>query len=328
MARFVLGEGLLRDGDRVVVGFSGGADSTALLHALSAMARGRGPRVDIVAAHFDHGLRRGSARDAAAARETARGLGVPFRTKRMKGLEKKGGSLEQACRRVRYAFLASVARKNKAQVVAVAHQADDRAETVLHRLLQGATLRGLAGIPLRRPLPGAPGCEVIRPLLGQDRESILSYLRDRGIEWREDPTNHGSANARARIRNAVLPSVLASYPQARASLLHLELLAGEASRILEGDLRERSRALHREAGLATLPRSAFGGLDEEGIRRLLGNLLHAAGCRRTAPPLAAVRRLGEALRSGDRKTRRVPIGQGTDAESGPDGVLVRRRRPG
>jgi tRNA(Ile)-lysidine synthase len=144
---------LFRARERVVVALSGGPDSTALLLALHALG------VPLVAAHLDHGLRRGSAGDAAAARMLARSLGIPFRSLRLRALRRRArGSLEDAARRERYAFLARIARREKAAAVAVAHHLDDRAETVLHRLLQGGALPGLAGIPATAPAraPAAP----------------------------------------------------------------------------------------------------------------------------------------------------------------------------
>ncbi len=325
VARFCRKERLLRDGDRVVVAFSGGPDSTALLLALHALSRGPGLRLRLVAAHLDHGLRRGSREDARAARRVARALGVPFRSRRARGIAAGGGgSLEQASRRARYAFLASVARKSRAQKVAVAHHLDDRAETVLHRLLQGSTLRGLAGIPLRRPLPGAPSCEVVRPLFEQDRASTLAYLRDRGASFSEDPTNSKGPNARARLRGSVLPAILAAYPQAPGSLLRLADLAREASCILDRSMPGGPAWLPTPDGAASIPRSAFRGRAEEGLRRLLGRGLEALGCPRTSPPLAAVRRLAETLAALDGRRRRIPILKGWEAEVGAGGVLLRR----
>ncbi len=330
MALHLREERLLGDGDRVVVAFSGGPDSTALLHALAALAAGPGPRLRLVAAHLDHGLRPGSAEDARAARAAARALGVPFRAGKARGLRPAGGgSPEAAARRARYDFLARVARATGARAVALAHHRGDRVETVLHRLLQGGNLRGLAGIPHRRPLPGAPGCVVVRPLLRAGRDAILAYLRDRGIPWSEDPTNRGEGNARARLRSTVLPALLAAYPAAEESLLRLEGLAREASDLLDRDLRAVLRGVRARGGAAALPRAAFKGRSEEGVRRLLGGLLSLLPGARREPALAAVRRVLDALGIGDGRPRRVPLGGGAEAEVGPERVRVRAGvRPG
>ncbi len=316
---------LFRDGDRVVVALSGGPDSTALLLALVALAAGPGPRVRLVAAHLDHGLRAGSRGDAAAARRLARSLGVPFRGGRLRGLRGRArGSLEAAARAERYAFLARVARRERATALAVAHHLDDRAETVLHRLLQGANLPGLAGIPLRRPLPGAPRCAVVRPLFEVDRAAILAYLAQRGVAAREDPTNRDGSNARSRLRERVLPALLAEYPGARLSLLRMAETAREASRLLDGEA-AGAAARWRVRGKGVLaPRADFEGRTAAGTRRLLAEALRAAGCGRSDPPRAAVDRFLAAMGSGDRRTRAVPVRAGVEARVGPATVEVRR----
>jgi len=317
---------LFRGGDRVVVALSAGPDSTALLLALHSLSRGPGPRVRLVAAHLDHGLRRGSAGDARAAKALARRLRVPFRGARLRGLRGRArGSLEAAARTERYAFLARVARREGARAVAVAHHVDDRAETVLHRLLQGSSLAGLAGIPARRPLPGAPGCTVVRPLFDLERASVLAYLRDRGVPFREDPTNRDGSNARARLRAEVLPVLLRAYAQARTSLLRLEGQAREALRAL--DAAAGGTPVRVRRGVARLPRAAFEGKGPEGVRRLLRALLAALG---EAPPArAAVERTREALGRGDRKERRVPVRGGVEVAVGPAEVRVScSRSPG
>jgi tRNA(Ile)-lysidine synthase len=316
---------LAADGDRVVVALSGGADSTALLLALRGIARGRGPRLRLVAAHLDHGLRPGSAADARAARALARRLRIPFRGARLRGLRTgAGGSLERAARRARYAFLAAVARGAGADAVATAHHADDRAETVLHRLLQGATLRGLAGMPARRPLPGAPGCRVVRPLFDVDREAVLGYLRDRGVPHREDPTNADGSNARSRLRARVIPAIRADYPGFLRALLRVADLAREAGAALDASARARGGPVRRTADGAALPREAFRGAGPEGVRRLLGALLAAVG--EAAPPRAAVERAADGLARGDGRERRVPVRGGVEVRVGPDGVRVSSSR--
>jgi tRNA(Ile)-lysidine synthase len=278
-----------------------------------------------VAAHLDHGLRRGSRGDAAAARRLARSLGVPFRGARLRGLRgRTRGSLEAAARRERYAFLARVARREKAAAVAVAHHLDDRAETVLHRLLQGGALPGLAGMPLRRPLPGAPGCSVVRPLFDLDRPAVLAYLRDRGAEAREDPTNRDGSNARSRLRERVLPAILAHYPGARESLLRLADAAREASGILDAEAAALASRWRLRGRRLTAPRADFDGRSRGGVRRLLVEALRRAGCPRTDPPRAAVDRLVEALGQTDGRARKVPIRRGVDVEVGPERVRVER----
>jgi tRNA(Ile)-lysidine synthase len=326
VARLVRRERLLGDGDRVVVALSGGPDSTALLAALAVLRDGPGPRLRITAAHLDHGLRPGSAGDARAARALARSLGVPFRGRRLRGLRARArGSLEQAARRERYAFLAAVARREKAAAVAVAHHRDDRAETVLHRLLQGGAVAGLAGIPLRRALPGAPGCEVVRPLFEVDRADVLAYLRDRGLPSREDPTNLDGSNARGRLRTEVLPALLGAYPHARRSLLLLGETARDAALLVERDAAREAASFRAARGSVAAPRAAFAGKGPSALRRLLVEALRRSGHGGGDVPRAAVQRMAAALAEVDGRTRRVPIRDGIEVAVARDEVRLRVR---
>src|SRR5436189_3233901 len=114
-------------------------------------------------------------------------------------------NLEAVGRRVRYDFLASVARETGAAWVATGHTADDQAETVLHRLLRGTGLKGLAGIPARRAL--APGVDVVRPLLKVRRAEVLAFLQETGQRFRQDTSNVDPRFTRNRIRHELLPSL-------------------------------------------------------------------------------------------------------------------------
>jgi tRNA(Ile)-lysidine synthase len=173
---FSLEHALWKRGDRIVVGVSGGSDSMALLSILHHLSPAWRLRLHV--AHLDHGVRRGSGMDAAFVVATAERLGWPCTVARepvraIAAREKR--SLEEAGRLVRYDFFTRLARRVGAARVAVAHHADDQAETILMRLIRGAAATGLAGIPASRPL--APGLRLIRPLLGVNRATLLGYLR-------------------------------------------------------------------------------------------------------------------------------------------------------
>ena len=218
----------------VVVAVSGGADSMALLHLLSLLQGEWSLRV--VAAHFDHGLRRESAEDASFVGEMAGRWDLPFETDRMPaGALKEEGNLEAAARKWRYRFLAQVAvdRQKGGQPVdvAVAHTANDQAETVLMNLIRGSGLHGLAGMRPERPLMlegrVVPGVRVVRPLLAVTRPEVLEYLRIHDIPWREDPTNQDRTYVRNRIRHDILPSLREINPQIVASLCRTASLLGD-----------------------------------------------------------------------------------------------------
>jgi tRNA(Ile)-lysidine synthase len=199
----------------VVLGLSGGADSVALLDALVSLRGRRGFRV--VAAHLDHGLRPGSTEDASFCRALCERLGVPLRTASADvaaRARRERGGLEQAARRERYAFLRRVREETGASVIAVAHTRDDQAETLLLRLLRGAGATGLGGM---RPRSG--GGDLVRPLLRVSRDEVLVHLRERGLAWREDPTNADTRHTRNRIRHELLPYLEARFnPSLREGL--------------------------------------------------------------------------------------------------------------
>lgn len=175
-------------GDRVAVAASGGADSTALLHLLVETAGWHKGILSV--AHFDHGLRPESAADAAFVRDQAGALGLPFTL----GEGRLGSASEAEARAARLAFFDAV----PADRVALGHHARDQAETVLFRLIRGTGPGGLAGIPRRRD-------RLVRPLLDVDPEDLRAFLRERGVPWREDPTNADPRYTRNRIRAEVLP---------------------------------------------------------------------------------------------------------------------------
>ena len=219
--------GLPARGETIVVGLSGGADSIALADALASLRRRRGFR--LVAAHLDHGLRPGSADDAAFCHVLCDALAVPFRggtaPVRARARREKGG-LEQAARGERYAFLRRVRDDEAAVAIAVAHTEDDQAETLLLRLLRGAGASGLAAM---RPRSG----DLLRPLLGVSRARVLEHLRERGLGWREDPSNADPTHLRNRVRHELLPYLEQRFnPRIREALARTAaLLADEASHI-------------------------------------------------------------------------------------------------
>jgi tRNA(Ile)-lysidine synthase len=217
---------------KVVVAVSGGADSTALLLLLSPLRSERDLRVELVVGHFDHQLR--PAREAKADRAYIEGLssrlGVPtvFGTgdvrKRAKG---NGESIEEAARNLRYEFLRSVAADEGASMVAVGHTADDQVETILHRIIRGTGIEGLAGMKPRREWPFGDGPQLIRPLLCISRRDTEEYCRVFHLRPREDATNQQLGATRNRIRKKVLLALREINPEVNAALLRLGAIASE-----------------------------------------------------------------------------------------------------
>ncbi len=199
LIRFIEAHGLIGPGDGVLVCVSGGSDSVGLLHLLARAAPRWNLRLEV--AHFDHRLRgRESQEDAAFVAGLAAELGLECHLGRWEGASQAGkGSLQARARDARYAFFFRIARERGLGLVATAHTADDQAEELLLRLLRGASLQGLSGIPLK----GRNG--VIRPLLFASKQEIRSYLKDHGLEWREDSSNLSEKYLRNRIRRRLIP---------------------------------------------------------------------------------------------------------------------------
>jgi len=196
---------LIRSGMRVIAAVSGGADSVAMLHALVELKDALG--ITLFVFHLDHGLRgRASNADALFVERLCKQLKVRgVVTKRLLIREKArpGNSIEMTARSARLEEMRSALSKLKADVVAVAHHADDQAETVLMRLLSGSGLEGLAGMDYEsEPLPGL---HVVRPMLDVSRKDIRSYLRRKKASWREDASNRSVRFRRNRIRHEMLP---------------------------------------------------------------------------------------------------------------------------
>jgi len=217
---------LLSEEDGVVVGVSGGPDSMALLHLLLAVNRTLGWRLKLHIAHLDHGLRGDDSReDAAFVQAVADSLSLPctIEAEEVRALAEAGNvGLEEASRKARYAFVHRICLRTRLRKVAIAHHADDNVETILHRMLRGTGLRGLAGIPRSRELAGQSHIRLVRPLLGWTRAQILAYLSDEGIAYRDDRTNADNAMTRNRIRNVLLPGLERDFnPQVRDALLRL-----------------------------------------------------------------------------------------------------------
>lgn len=199
--------GLLAKGDRLVVGVSGGPDSLALLYLLNSLKKEFNLRLQV--AHLDHGLRKGSPKDLAFTREIARKLGIPFSAGEVKLKELAGkGSPEEVARNARLAFLFKVARENKTRKIALGHNLDDQAETVLMRLIRGSGLYGLSGILPKREIHGY---QLIRPLIEIKRSEIEAYLKRKKLKPRIDPTNLKDLYLRNRIRNRLIPLLENEY---------------------------------------------------------------------------------------------------------------------
>ena len=267
-------------GAKVLVAVSGGADSVALLRALAVIAPRRVWRLGLTVGHVRHHLRSAeeTAQDGQLVTEAAQALGLPLLCADL-DLGGESGNVEALARRQRYRALCQMAESCGAAFVATGHHGDDQLETILMRLLRGASVKGMAGIAWRRPFArsrtGADGDgpELIRPMLGTDRATARSFLEAVGQVWREDRTNADRSRWRARLRHEVLPVLHALRPDASRKAVQLAEHMTEAWQVLAEAIDaavERAKVTPEGVTLdrrqvRALPRAVLVGL----LRRLL-----------------------------------------------------------
>jgi tRNA(Ile)-lysidine synthase len=224
--------GLFRRGQKILIAVSGGVDSMVLLHVLHKLASKNKWRVTI--AHLNHQLRgRGSDADERLVTRAARKLDVPIVSARadVKGIARTGKlSLEMAARKARHEFLAQTASRLKISHIALAHHADDQVELFFLRLLRGSGSEGLAGMKWRSPSPANRDIQLVRPLLGESKESLRDFAAAEKIPFREDASNEWLDIQRNRIRRELLPLLRRKYQPAleRTVLRVMEILRAES----------------------------------------------------------------------------------------------------
>lgn len=228
----------------LIVGVSGGADSVGLLHALHSLVPAWGLVLHV--AHLDHSLRPDSAQDADFVATLAQRWNLVFHTRQLaaNALASHPGGVEDAARQARYQFLCQVACQvtptGQPPTIALAHHADDQAETVLMNLIRGSGLAGLAGMRWVSEISpdtrlnneqNARKVRVIRPLLGVQRSEIRAYLLRHQLSWRDDPTNQNRELLRNRLRHDVIPLLTQINPQLTQALARTaDIIAAEAAR--------------------------------------------------------------------------------------------------
>ncbi len=247
--------GLRRDA-LILVGLSGGPDSTALLEAFHRLG------YSVAAAHYHHGLRAEADADARAAENLACALGVPFVLGKAEdeGTPIPETGTEEAARARRYRFLFAAARNLGAQAVAVGHTYDDRAETVLMHIIRGTGIHGLAALRLRSVLPQwDKAIPLVRPLLGVRRAETIAYCACRGLPIRWDRTNWQRKYLRNRVRLDLLPRLSSENPAIADALWRLGEVAAAEDELLENLARRvlEKTAVQQGKGYIGLRRSAL-----------------------------------------------------------------------
>ncbi len=207
------------------IAFSGGLDSTVLLHLLVTLSQ-RQPLPALSAIHVHHGLQAVAEAWPDHCRSVCAALGVPLDVVTVQ--VRPGASVERAAREARYAAFVAAIHSN--EVLLTAQHRDDQAETLLFRLLRGAGVKGLAAMPPQRPLGQG---HLLRPLLDVSRVELEAYARQQGLSWIEDPSNDDHRHARNYLRQRVFPVLAEQWPQASTTLARSAAHMGEAQTLLD-----------------------------------------------------------------------------------------------
>lgn len=324
-------DGLDLKGKRIAAGYSGGVDSTVLVHVLRQLAPTLGYRLSAV--HVHHGLSRNADAWRKSCAAFCREAGIPFTSRRVR-VVKAGKGLEAAARAARREVFESL----RVDAIAFGHQLDDQAGTVLFNLLRGSGLAGASGMPVVGKLGGKP---LLRPLLAVPREAILAYAKANRLAWIEDESNADEALARNFLRRRVGPLLASRFPRWREALAraarHFSARGADERALLRAFLRDKGLRAPSEARLAELLRQIGSGsprmaLEHDGavLRRHRGAVLIEKPIR--AADFRPVRWDGRSRMAlpelgGELRFRRVQ-GRGIDRARAAAGLTVRLRAGG
>ncbi len=218
------------------IAFSGGLDSTVLLHLLASLAKSES-LPPLSAVHIHHGLQAAADVWPSHCQSVCDALGVPLQIERV--TVQPGASLERAARDARYAVFSSLTQAN--DVLLTGQHRDDQAETLLFRLLRGAGVRGLSGMPAQRAVGQGT---LVRPLLDISRAELEGYAQAHQLRWIEDPSNQDRQFSRNYLRHQVMPLLSARWPQAQVSMarsaVHLREAQGLLDELAQIDLAQAS----------------------------------------------------------------------------------------
>jgi tRNA(Ile)-lysidine synthase len=311
---YAVQEGLFRPGDRVLAAVSGGPDSVALLHLLYQLRQDLG--LELAVAHFDHGLRGSdSEEDAAFVARLARDLALRYhrgegRVKELAQAERI--SLQMAARRLRLDFLRQTCRSQGYTKLALGHTADDQVELFFLRLLRGAGPEGLKGM-----WPATPE-GLVRPLLALGKDTLVAWLHQEGLPYRQDLSNLDRRYLRNRFRLDLLPGLLRFNPRLREAVWRTQALLQEEERLLAQETARAWEAVARPLapevfalalpGLLGLPP----GLQNRVLRAAVGKL--AGGREITSAQVAAL----QALARGEKSGGQLSLGEVRVARAGQE----------
>lgn len=213
------------------VALSGGLDSIVLLDLLARLRTSTQPAFNLSALHVHHGLQPCADDWVLFVQQQCASRDVACAVMRVQVAQDAGKGIEAAARNARYAAFACHAASVGVDAFVLAQHRSDQAETVLHHLLRGNGLAGLAAMPAVRTLPGA-SAKLWRPLLTESRATLAAWAEKHGLEWVDDPSNADQRYTRNAIRHAILPVLAGHFPAAEATLARVAAHAGEAAALL------------------------------------------------------------------------------------------------
>jgi tRNA(Ile)-lysidine synthase len=281
-------------------GFSGGLDSTVLLDLLAPLCKEQGHVLR--ALHVHHGLSPNADAWERHCAALCAGLRVPLQVAHVAVNRAPRTSLEEEARRARHAAFADVS----ADIIVLAHHADDQAETVLLQLLRGAGPKGLAGMPPLKTLAPGASTWLLRPLLDFSRAELLEYAQARGLAWIEDESNQDDSLKRNFLRNQVTPLLRAGFPAPAQTLARAARHQAEAAQLLDAladlDLAQAGAGAAVQAPVVeALEVEVLKQHDDTRLKNALRRWLDRAGLRQ--PSAARLDALLRALRESSNDTR-------------------------
>lgn len=288
--------GPFKSGAGIGVGLSGGGDSTALLLLLADWAAAN--NMGLAAVTVDHGLRKAAAAEANQAGRLAASLGIPHDILCWQGWSGQG-NLQASAREARFSLISDWAARKGIKTIALGHTLDDQAETVLMRLLRGSGVDGLSGMASRRDMGGITW---IRPLLDFRRDQLRQFLKQRSIDWCDDPSNEDRTFDRVKVRKALaeLEKIGLTAEDVAATADRMKL----ASKALEIEAHRAAMSITHVtvAGEVEFDTAKFATLPEDIRNRLLAHALCWIGGSRYRPRLMALNAVLQAAKAGKRST--------------------------
>ncbi len=247
--KFIKENDLIKKGDIIGVGCSGGGDSLALLHYLSVNKDKFG--IKVIAIHIDHKIRENSHNDYEFVENISKKLGIEFLGYSIDVpflAEKSGQSLETEAREARYNIFKKLIIEGKVDKIALAHHKRDQAETILMHILRGSGLSGARGMEAKSKN------NIIRPFLNTSKEELLEYLLENNLSFVEDSTNSDNDYSRNYLRNVVFKDILARWPNAIDSIVNFGKVAKEDDEFIYDEIKEN---FIRENGTIKIPLKIF-----------------------------------------------------------------------